>query len=173
MRIVHFPRVRRMILICALGCAGVVASVRAVESWKPSGIERFIVVDNVCAWPNLTLLDDGSIAAIIHNQPSHSRLEGDLDCWVSKDGAWWEKRGRPAPNDPGTVRMNVAAGKGKNGEFVVICSAWQMNPRRVLAPWVSHSADGGRTWTVRKEFPKAELGWTEFVPFGPITAGVD
>ena len=91
----------------------------------PPAINRYVVVDNVCAWPNLTLLRDGTIAAIIHNQPSHSRLPGDIDCWVSRDGAFWEKRANPAPNDPETVRMNVAAGLAGNGDLVVICSGWE------------------------------------------------
>lgn len=56
----------------------------------PPAIARYVGVDNVCAWPNLTLLRDGTIAAIIHNQPSHSRPPGDIDCWVSRDdGATW------------------------------------------------------------------------------------
>ena len=146
---------------------------QAVERWKPATIERYVVVDNVCAWPNLTLLKDGTIAAVIHNQPSHSQMEGDVDCWASKDGVFWEKRGNPTPNDPGTVRMNVAAGRAVNGDHVVLCSAWQMKPRRVLPAWVSRSSDGGRTWNVIKQFPSAEPGWTEFVPFGPIVPGAD
>jgi hypothetical protein len=143
---------------------------RAVERNAP-GIERFVVVDNVCAWPNLTLLRDGSIAAVIHNQPSHARMEGDIDCWSSQDGAFWEKRGNPAPNDPGTIRMNVAAGRARNGDLVVICSGWSMEPRAIIPPWVSRSSDAGRSWTVTKQFPDPEPGWTHFVPFGPIVAG--
>jgi len=160
-------------LLLSWGAQGALTHLRAVDIWKPSGIERYVVVDNVCAWPNLTLLRDGSIAAVIHNQPSHSLLEGDIDCWVSQDGALWEKRGNPTPNDLNTVRMNVAAGRAGDGNLVVLCSAWQMKPRRVLAPWVSRSADGGRTWSIIKSFPKAEQGWTEFVPFGPILPGAD
>src|SRR5262245_48806151 len=94
------------------------ASALAAPTAPASWIERFVAIDNVCAWPNLTLLNDGSIAAVIHNQPSHSQLMGDLDCWVSRDGNFWEKRGQPTPNDPGTVRMNVAAGKTKDGSLV-------------------------------------------------------
>ena len=39
----------------------------------------------------------------------HGQIEGDVDCWVSTDGALWELRGKPAPNEPHTIRMNVAA----------------------------------------------------------------
>lgn len=140
-------------------------------------IARYVVVDNVCAWPNLTLLRDGTIAAVIHNQPSHSTRPGDVDCWASKDGVFWEKRGNPAPNEPETVRMNVAAGMAKNGDLVVICSGWERKPGKsggkILPVWVSRSSDGGRNWAVNKQFPAPEPGWTHFVPFGPIVPGAD
>jgi protein-lysine methyltransferase-like protein len=38
-----------------------------------------VAIDNVCAWPNLTLLRDGTIVATIHNQPSHLKVPGDVD----------------------------------------------------------------------------------------------
>jgi hypothetical protein len=40
-----------------------------------SSVKRYVAIDNVCAWPNLTLLKDGTIIATIFNQPSHGRLE--------------------------------------------------------------------------------------------------
>lgn len=151
--------------------------VHAVEKAKPTWISRYVAVDNVCAWPNLTLLGDGSIAAVIHNQPSHSSLPGDIDCWVSKDGVFWEKRGNPSPNEPETVRMNVAAGRARNGDLVVLCSGWERKAGKsggkIIPVWVSRSGDGGRTWTRIKEFPAPESGWTHFVPFGPILPGED
>lgn len=48
-------------------------------------MERYIAVDNVCAWPNLTRLADGSIVATIFNQPTHGGWEGDVECWASTD----------------------------------------------------------------------------------------
>ena len=145
-------------------------------------IQRFVAIDNVCAWPNLTLLRDGTIAAVIHNRPSHGGMEGDLDCRISKDGVLWEKRGHPAPNDPNTIRMNHAAGLAKNGDLLVLCSGWtnQKQPERpkqdrfrdaILRAWVCRSTDGGRTWTQFKEFPAPDPGWTEFIPFGDIFVG--
>jgi hypothetical protein len=151
-------------------------AVRGEAAAEPEDIVRYVVVDNVCAWPNLTLLKDGSIAAIIHNQPSHARMEGDIDCWTSRDGAMWEKHAQPAPNAPGTVRMNVAAGQATNGDLVVLCSGWMLEngaPKTVLPCWVTRSADNGRTWEVIRAFPEAEPGWTHFVPFGPILPGED
>ena len=151
---------------------------------QPPAIARYVAVDDVCAWPNLTKLPDGSIAAIIHNKPAHGLMEGDVDCWVSKDGAKWELRGKPCPNEPNTIRMNVAAGLAKNGDLLVLCSGWtnlkqperpKQTPFRdgIVAVWVCRSSDGGRTWTQHKEFPEAEAGWTPYIPFGDIYAGED
>lgn len=147
--------------------------------------ERYISIDNVCAWPNLTVLPNGTFVATIFNQPSHAKVEGNVECWASKDGRFWEKRGIPAPHDPGTNRMNVAAGLAKNGDLLVIVSGWTLkDPKElggvpygnneVLRPWVSRSPDGGKTWSVRKEaFPSAEQDMSEFIPFGDIIPGKD
>jgi hypothetical protein len=146
--------------------------------------ERFVAVDNICAWPNLTVLEDGTIIATIFNQPSHARSEGNVECWASRDGRFWEKRGTPAAHDPNSNRMNVAAGLASNGDLIVIASGWSLKPllnpgaRReliaVLRPWVSRSSDGGRSWSVEKEvFPSAEPDMTEFIPFGDIIPGED
>lgn len=148
----------------------------------PPSLTRYVAVDNVCAWPMLVPLRDGTLAAVIFNRPSHGQMAGDVEVWASRDGALWEKRGHPAPNDPETVRMNVAAGLAANGDLLVLCSGWSnlKQPERpkqavfrdaVLPIWVCRSADGGRTWTQRKEFPANEAGWMPFIPFGPILVG--
>src|SRR5215475_10947544 len=87
--------------------------------------ERYVAVDNVCAWPNLTLLKDGTIIAAIFNHPSHGLAEGDVECWASADGGrLWKLRGVPAPHEPQTNRMNVAAGTANDGALVVLASGW-------------------------------------------------
>ena len=48
--------------------------------------DRFIAIANVCAWPNLTVLNDGTIIASIFNKPSHGRGEGDVECWAIQNG---------------------------------------------------------------------------------------
>lgn len=147
-------------------------------------IQRFVAIDNVCAWPNLTLMPDGSINTTIFGQPSHGQVAGAAECWNSKDGQFWEKRGIPAPNDPHTNRMNVACGLAKNGDLIVLCSGWTDikepdAPKQsafrdlILAPWVCRSGDGGRTWAQIKEFPAPDAGWTNYVPFGDIKIGDD
>ena len=47
---------------------------------EPPQIARYVAIDNVCAWPQLTVLREGTIAAIIHNQPAHGLREGDIEC---------------------------------------------------------------------------------------------
>jgi len=138
----------------------------------------------VCAWPNLTLMPDGTIIAIIHNQPSHGGMEGEIECWASKDGERWKKRGNPAPHDPNTVRMNHAAGLARNGDLIVLCSGWTniKQPQRpkqaafrddILRSWVCRSSDGGKTWSQIKTFPAREAGWSEHIPFGDIFVAKD
>ncbi len=151
---------------------------------EPEVFQRVVAVENVCAWPNLTLMRDGTVIAIFHNQPSHGTKEGDVDCWASCDGLTWEKRSTVTRHEPNTIRMNHAAGLARNGDLVVLCSGWTntKQPERpkqaafrdaVLSAWILRSADGGRTWEKRETFPAAESCWTEHIPFGDIWVGED
>ena len=167
-------------LLCV---AGTLSPLAQAELPAPT-VERYVAVDNVCAWPNLTVLPDGTIAAVIFAQPSHGQVAGGIECWASNDGRFWSKRGVPAPNEPSTNRMNVAAGLASNRDLVVLCSGWTdiRQPERpkqaafrdgILQAWVCRSGDGGRTWTQDRRFPSPDKGWTEFIPFGDILAGAD
>ena len=150
-----------------------------------------VVADNACAWPNLTVLPNGDIVAVIFNSPYHANTIGDVECWGTGDnGETWSLRGVPAVHDPEhSNRMNVAAGLAHNGDLIVISSGWElkMNPQppegevwtgglvRVLEPWVCRSADGGRTWQVdRDAMPDVALTGglspdaTPPIPFGDI-----
>ena len=40
-------------------------------------MERFIAIDDVCAWPNLTVLPDGTLAVAIYKQSVHGKWQGD------------------------------------------------------------------------------------------------
>lgn len=142
-----------------------------------------VAVRDVCAWPNLTLLPDGSIAAVIYNRPCHLTAEGEVDCWVSRDGGrTWTKRGTASPHEPRTARANVAAGLAHNGDLVVLVSGWGYAPsfrNRRLPPWVCRSADQGRTWQVDKRASavlmpdgadRDDRGQRMIKPFGDIVA---
>ncbi len=156
----------------------------AQEEIEPPGLKRVVAVENVCAWPNLTLLPDGTVVAIFFNQPAHGTVEGDLECYASRDGLVWEKRSTVTAHEADTVRMNHAAGLARNGDLVVLCSGWsnQKQPQRpkqaafrddILRSWVLRSSDGGRTWEKRDAFPGVEGNWTEQIPFGDIWTGDD
>lgn len=148
--------------------------------------EHYVAIDNVCAWPNLTQLPNGEIVATIFNQPCHGLWEGDVECWASEGGRFWQYRGTPAPHEPGTNRMNVAAGLALNGDLIVISSGWSNIPvkgavkvpaikSQVLPPWLCRSADGGRTWNIdRNALRHLTLeGRGHPIPFGDITRGPD
>lgn len=176
------------------GRQGVSGSLGAAEgpgeraAGSPPGfrvLERYLAIDNVCAWPNLTMLGDGTIIATIFNQPAHGEAEGDVECWASLDGGrTWELRGTAAQHDePNTNRMNVAVGLAHNGDLVVLTSGWALDASRKLvrqlSPWVCRSSDGGRTWSVDKSrsavvFPEGadyeDRDDRMIKPFGDIVA---
>jgi len=147
-------------------------------------LQRFVAIDNVCCWPNLTHLPDGTIIATIFNQPTHGGWEGDVECWASRDGRLWEKRGTPAPHEPGTNRMNVAAGLAREGSLVVLASGWsnRLQPSTYRSPhegvilpsWICRSSDNGRTWTHDdKAVPPPNDEPSKLIPFGDIVPLAD
>ena len=159
-----------------------------VAAVPASPAEPWTAIQGVCAWPNLQRLPDGTLLATIFNQPCHGEWEGDLDCWASSDqGRTWMFRGRPAPHEPRTNRMNCAVGQARNGDLIVLASGWSNrespgNPTPatrgdVLKPWVCRSRDGGRSWTHSTAFPDPpRLGTgidNQFIPFGDIHHGAD
>lgn len=136
------------------------------------GAERYVAIDNVCAWPNLTLMPDGSVVAAIFNRPYHGLDVGDVECWSSRDGRLWEKRGSPAVHEGQSNRMNVAAGLAHDGSLVVLASGWGGRDFRekILPTLVARSSDGGRSWHRSSAVQLPEE--VEFlIPFGDIVQG--
>lgn len=155
------PFVMRFFLALLLGCF-------ALATRLPGQVERFIAIDNVCAWPNLTLLADGTILVTIFNQPSHATVEGDVEVWASTDGGrLWSRRGVAAPHEPGTMRMNVGAGLAHDGALIVLAGGWKGRLEAMLTPWVCRSTDGGRTWD-RSGTLNFPAGTTNLTPFGNV-----
>ena len=133
-------------------------------------VENIIAVSNVCAWPNLTLMPDGTIIATIFNKPSHGQEEGDADCYASTDeGRTWNHVGTPVIHKPGTVRMNLAAGLSNTGSLVVLISGWGGDNFRghILPILICHSEDEGKTWTKIGSLVYPE-GEPYLIPFGDI-----
>ncbi len=158
-----------------------VVEAEEIKELRPENLEQAVAVENVCAWPNLTALPDGTIAAILHNQPSHGQMEGDIECWTSSDGLSWEKASTVTQHEPGTVRMNHAAGLDADGNLIVLCSGWnnhkqEERPKQddfrdnILLGITLRSSDGGKTWEKMGELPRDKKGWCELIPFGDIWA---
>ena len=142
-------------------------------------MERFVAIDNVCAWPNLTKMPDGAIVATIFNQPTHGLWEGGVDCWASEDdGKTWARRGTVAEQEPTTSRMNVAAGLARNGDLLALVSGRSNrspvgietsgHDGEALAPWLCRSRDGGHTWTHAELPAPPDIPDWPATPFGDI-----
>ena len=111
-----------LVLLCAVSLlfAGETVESSRVRDRAGRMIQPRVIVPDSCAWPNLTVLANGTLVATIFNQPSHGSVEGDVECWGSHDqGQNWSKLGTAAPHEPRTNRMNVAAGLAANGDLVV------------------------------------------------------
>jgi hypothetical protein len=144
-------------------------------SLQAAGIpRRLLAVDNVCAWPNVVRLKDGTFVAIVFNQPNHAHTEGDVDCWGSPDGRFWTRLSTVTQHAPQTVRMNHAAGLNADGDLVVLTNGWdKINPRRnpasrTIQTVVSISRDGGKSWEQAGFAMPAVAGLSWHVPFGDI-----
>jgi hypothetical protein len=138
-------------------------------------MERFIAIDNICAWPNLKLLANGELIVFVFNKPGHGTFEGDIECWASGDGGrLWGLRSAVTEHEPDTNRMNLAAGLSPSGAVLAVVSGWA-NPtkppaeRYVIPTWVCRSEDNGATWTREEAFPVPE-GEKAVIPFGDVLA---
>jgi len=133
-------------------------------------MERYIAIDNVCAWPSLTLLSDGTILAVIYNRPRHGDVEGEVECWASGDGGRsWQYRGTPVRHQPDTSRINCACGLSRDGSFLVLVSGWHLKEwQPIRLPAVCRSRDAGSTWT--RDGRVVSNRRCALVPYGPVLA---
>lgn len=147
-----------------------------------------VAIDNVTAWPNLTLMPTGEIIASIFNKPSHGSMEGEIECWASTDeGVSWRKRGVPVRHKAESNRMNCAVGLSADGDLIAVISGWSNqevagqtpysdSPFRaaILDPVVCRSSDQGRSWSVSESGmpPRCPDGGIS-IPYGDILTGGD
>lgn len=149
-------------------------------------MERYIAIDNVCAWPNLTLMPDGEIIAVIFNQPNHGIYKGEVECWSSANqGRTWAFQGVPMPHEPDCARMNVAVGLAADGALIVLVAGWSQRKNgdmvsvqdvsdddfegsEVLPILVCRSYDGGKNWTRQKSVTPLDNHLAALVPHGNI-----
>lgn len=153
-------------------CPGPVVSDPLDESNAPfyvRDVENRIAIDNVCAWPSLALLSDSTIAATVFNKPSHGLVEGDVDCYISRDGGRnWEYAGTPAPHDSASIRMNHAFGVASDGSLVVLCSGWGgKNFREYTLPVLVSRSSDGKAWD-RSGTVQLPPGAPDLIPYGSI-----
>lgn len=148
---------------------------------NPAGLEIEITtaIEQICAWPNLTLLPDGSVLAAVFNQSCHGMWEGDLDAYISTDaGRTWTRRGCIAPHgEPHSNRMNCAVGLAHDGSLIALCGGWRNRaprgqskpfaPQDRRIPRIYRSTDAGCTWTDLGEIELPPSGEAP-VPFGDI-----
>jgi photosystem II stability/assembly factor-like uncharacterized protein len=150
----------------------------------PEGAYHVVTALEHCAWPNLTLMPNGEIGAVIYSHPSHGWDEGDPELWVSSDGGYtWSCRSEVTEHDPPSVRMNVAAGLNPDGDLVSLVSGWSLEGEEsggrgaVLKPWISISSDDGHTWQHAGEVaPDAIEGFEGepvLIPFGDVCVNGD
>ena len=138
------------------------------------GAEYYVGVDNVCAWPRILLLPDGTLAAGVYDQASHGYGCGNVALWVSADGGrTWAYRSTVSDHAerPGQVRMNQAGGVNARGELVFLVSGWSEGRKAPkLDLQVCISRNGGQTWERKQRHAAEETG---NVPFGRIITGPD
>lgn len=115
------------------------------------GAEFAVAIDNKGLWPNLTLLPDREIAAVVYNHPSHGMgPDSGVELWCSTDEGR-SFRFRSLVSDvsdvPGGIRMNHAVGLSDRGELLVLVSGYHPKQSLPLLPvQVCVSGDQGRTW---------------------------
>ena len=174
----EIPR-RRFLATTALS-TGVLAAVRPntvagqTSGWfsepYPRVLERYLAIDNVCAYPSLTITGDGALLASIRNRPVHSGPDVDIECWASEDGGrFWKQRGVAAPHAPGTSQEQSAIGIAHDGSIVVIARTdkYEGRIRRPLPLRVCRSRDGGRNWEWSNSV-QAPVGVFHLTPFGGV-----
>ena len=145
-------------------------------------LERYVAIDGKCAWPNLTLMKDGSIVATIFGEPCHQLWEGSAECWTSSDGGrLWSFLSVPAHHEPGRTRGDLAAGLTREGAFVALVSGRKFVPPKGelldrprtqnemgnQESLVCRSTDGGKTFTIEGSFNHPP-NVTTAVPFGDV-----
>ena len=145
---------------------------------KFDNLERYVAIDNKCAWPNLTLMPDGSIIATIFSQPTHHQWEGDIECWISKDGGKiWSFLSVMSPHAPGTNQISAAVGLTHSGSLVALAMGMTNVPAPGkksfdadkigwLPPKICRSDDGGKTWTRTEMKLPTQIDY--LVPFGNV-----
>ena len=139
---------------------------------------QVLVATNAGLWPTLVLLTNGDLLAFGHNQPGHTTLPGDEDCWASiAGGNSWQKRATAAARANTNANwVDSCAGLATNAD-VLLLTAGYTDPggsRRALSPpAIFRSSDNGFTWKQRGYFPATLPRGEVTRPYGQIVRGRD
>lgn len=120
-------------------------------------MERYIVVDNVCGWPKLSLMPDGSLMTSFHNRPSHGSLDGYTELWSSSDGGRsfkWYADVKPE----GATSTDRAMGVTHSGELIVCANRRQADTREFLPSTVTRIDGSGNAKTSILSFNMIAFG---------------
>ncbi len=112
-------------------------------------MERYVVIDNYCGWPKLTLMPDGSLLMNVHNRPSHGSWDGYAECWRSTDGGRsFSYVGRPVEPVKDHPHVDRAAGLAHNGDYIAVSDDRGLYCHDAI---ICRSSDGGQTFTTVTE----------------------
>lgn len=117
-------------------------------------MERYVIIDNYCGWPKLSLMQDGKLILGVYNKPSHGGMYGEAEVWTSQDGGRsFQFAGFPFKPEPDKSQNNECLGVAHNGDIVEGILNYKTNEKgeRRRGPMFSRSSDGGKTFRVTCE----------------------
>ncbi|MFA5203673.1 MAG: sialidase family protein [Lentisphaeria bacterium] len=104
-------------------------------------MERYIVIDNYCGWPKLTLMPDGGRSFSFHGVPILPKAE--------------------------ESRIDEAAGVGHRGYYHTIVD--RRTAKENKSPSLAHSEDSGKTFVVDQEYFTVDgVDSTMLFPYGSV-----
>ena len=142
-------------------------------------LERSPVVTGQGYFPVALRLADGRIAVVLRGGAGHLGIKGRLEIVFSADeGKTWSKP--TVVNDSPADDRNPAFGQAANGDLIV--GFWRTatydetgryNPKldKPRNTWVTHSTDGGKTWSEATELDVSDIGWGS--PYGKMLSMPD
>lgn len=187
----HAGRRRRFLLLALVGALATLPLRGGPPSPSPfSFYERFVAIDDACAWPSLHVLPNGDLSVLIWPHDGHGPNAGAVEAWLSTDhGVKWRKAGVPVPVGRGEARFNVAAGVA-DGQWVALVGGFDQRPpyeegmrfwsserkaealknSRSLPAAAAVSSDSGRTWTQYPEagFERGPYSDFHLIPYGRV-----
>lgn len=117
--------------------------------------EFYVAVDNKGGWPNLKLLQNGELGAMIYNHPSHGYGDDSgTELYISSDGGrsfQFRSLVSSLENDPpGAIRMQKCFGVNSEGHLIAIISGYQQGQKPPYLPLqLCISKDNGVSWQRR------------------------